>query len=202
MEKIEYAMGSISDELLEEALAADSAEKLARVRRAEGAKRRRLTIRCLSALAACVCLCFCAAAVYRNIASRADGRLEIASPVTEVESAEEMVKYLGFDIPVLADKSVDSYMVYSDGKYAYRGEISYSDGSSFCAEKGSGDISGIYGGTLQGSQTISGINVYFYSMEDTRYAIWSDGGISCCYCASADEANYSNQIAELISAGK
>ena len=68
------------------------------------------------------------------------------------------------------------------------------------AEKGNGDISGVFGGTLKGTQSIENITVYFYTMEDLRYAIWQTNGMSYCYYASETETNYSFIIAELISA--
>ena len=202
MGKIETAISNIPDVLLEEALEADSAEKLKKAKRFGNAKLRAKAVRYISALAACLCLCVCAAYIHQHLLSATGGRLEVASPITQVDSAEEMGKYLGFDVPVLSDKNAASYTVYAYEKYAYRGEITYSDGSVFCAERGNGDISGIYGGALQGTQTVSRVTVYFYSMENIRYAIWSSNGLSYCYCASPYETDYSKQIAELISAIK
>lgn len=48
-------------------------------------------------------------------------------------------------------------------------------------EKGTGDISGIYGGTLVNEETIKDIKVQFYSYNDINYANWSKGEYSYSY---------------------
>lgn len=54
--------------------------------------------------------------------------VQIANPITEVKSKEEMKKYLGFDVPVL-NKEVESYIVIGEGKYATHARVIYKDGS-------------------------------------------------------------------------
>ncbi len=105
------------------------------------------------------------------------GFVQMGNPLVEVASASEMEEKLGHSVPVL-DKEVETYIVLViDGK-ADTGRIHYKDGSLFNIKKGSGDISGIYGGTLESEQAIGGVTVSFYRYEGQSYAIWADGGFT------------------------
>ena len=46
---------------------------------------------------------------------------------------------------------------------------------------GSGDISGIYGGTLEESREIAGVSVAYYQYDSMSYAIWEANGFACSY---------------------
>ena len=107
---------------------------------------------------------------------------QIVNPLTEVNSVEEMKKYLGFDVPVIKDKKVKSYIVIGEDKKAEHARIIYSDGSSFEMEKEVGkDVSGIYGGKFNKKETINDAEVSIYTMEDIKYGIWSDDTYSYSY---------------------
>ena len=45
------------------------------------------------------------------------------------------------------------------------GQVDYADGSQFRIQYGSGDISGIYGGTLEESREIAGVSVAYYQYD-------------------------------------
>ena len=122
------------------------------------------------------------------------GFAQMGNPLVEVASADEMEQKLGYSVPVM-DKEVAAYIVLViDGK-ADMGRIRYADGSVFNIKKGSGDISGIYGGTLEQEQAIGGVTVSFYSLEGQSYAIWEDGGFA--YSLS-DCPTLQEDVAELI----
>lgn len=72
---------------------------------------------------------------------------QITNPITEVYSIEEMKKYLGFNVPLL-NKEVENYFVIGDENYANHARIVYKDETEFNMEKGSKDVSGIYGATI------------------------------------------------------
>ncbi len=103
--------------------------------------------------------------------------LQVANPMMEVDSVEEMESYLDFEVPVL-NKEVSKYVVLVIGGYPEVGRIYYEDGSVFSMKYGSGDISGIYGGTLDVVVEMKEIEVTFYVCDSTRYAIWEDDGFT------------------------
>lgn len=104
-------------------------------------------------------------------------RVQVFNPMMAVSSVEEMESYLDFSVPVL-DKEVESYIVLVIDGYPTMGRIYYADGSVFSIQYGTGDISGIYGGTLEDTQPIEGVNVSYYTYETTRYALWETGGFT------------------------
>lgn len=106
--------------------------------------------------------------------------MRIENPITEVKGLNEMKKYLGFDVPSL-NKSVKKYYVIGDTDYAMHARIIYYDDTQFEMEKGITDVSGIFGGVLEKEEVIEGINVKYYSYEDTKYIIWSNNDYSYSY---------------------
>lgn len=94
--KIEDAVNNISDRAVSEALDIDSAEKLREAAKPELKRSRMKLIRRVSALAACLCVCICAAALVVHFNKPSEGLVSVSSPVFQVDSAEEMIKYLGF----------------------------------------------------------------------------------------------------------
>lgn len=114
--------------------------------------------------------------------------VQIANPLIEVNSLEEMKKYLGFDVPLL-DKDVESYIVIGENQYATHARIVYQDDTQFEMEKGNSDVSGIYGGTLEMEETIDNVKVQFYSYEDIKYVIWQKDGYSYSYSNNNGEVN-------------
>ena len=103
--------------------------------------------------------------------------VQVVNPLVTVDSVLEMEERLGYAVPVL-DKEVASYIVLVIDGAAESGRIRYADGSDFNIKRGTGDISGIYGGELTGEETIGGTTVSFFAFEDIRYAIWEQGGFT------------------------
>lgn len=105
------------------------------------------------------------------------GYSQVVNPIVEVGSVQEMEERLGYSVPVL-EKSVEVYIVLVIDGAAESGRIRYSDGSIFNIQRGSGDISGIYGGVLEAEEVIAGIAVSVYAYEGLRYAIWEKDGFA------------------------
>lgn len=105
------------------------------------------------------------------------GFVQVVNPLVTVESVEEMEEKLGYSVPVL-DKDVESYIVLVIDGVCESGRIRYADGSDFNIKKGSGDISGIYGGVLDAEENIRGVTVSFCVYEELRYAIWEKDGFT------------------------
>ena len=94
---------------------------------------------------------------------------------------------LDFPVPVL-DKEAASYSVFVTDGYPTMGQVDYADGSAFRVQYGSGDISGIYGGSLVETRDLEGVAVHFYAYADTSYAIWEQDGFSFSYEYTGDGA--------------
>ena len=103
---------------------------------------------------------------------------QVVNPMVEVSSVEEMEEMLDFSIPML-DKDVETYIVLVYDGGPQMGRVYYADGSLFSIKYGQEDVSGIYGGTLDCSETVNGVQVDFYHSESTRYARWEKDGFSC-----------------------
>lgn len=67
---------------------------------------------------------------------------------------------------------MEAYSVFISDGYPTMGQVDYADGSQFRIQYGSGDISGIYGGTLEESREIAGVSVAYYQYDSMSYAIW------------------------------
>ena len=165
----------------------------------EDRKARKPVWRKWGAAAACVCL----VAVGSVLLARDNGaapdpdRVQIPNPIIEVASAAEMEDYLDFDVPVL-EKEVASYSVLVEDAYPVMGQIQYADGSEFRMQYGSGDISGIHGGTLEETGEIDGVSVAYYRLAETAYAVWEQGGFSCSYVyADGNRAEVEDLIRQL-----
>lgn len=124
------------------------------------------------------------------------GSIEIANPINQVDSIRKMEASLGFDVPVL-NKEVDQYLVIGEKNQEKQGRIIYKDGTEFDIAKGNEDISGIYGGELQTTETIEGVKVSYYKADDTKYVIWSNNGYSYSYQNTYGEIDKA-EITELI----
>ncbi len=77
-------------------------------------------------------------------------QVQIPNPILTVASAAEMEAYLDFKVPVL-EKEVEAYSC-SSQMGPHHGTGDYVDCPQFRIQYGSGDISGIYGGTLEESR--------------------------------------------------
>lgn len=103
--------------------------------------------------------------------------VKVVNPLMTVSSVEEMEQYLDFSVPVL-EKEAEAYIVLVIDGYPQNGRIRYADGSTFNIKFGSGDVSGIYGGTLEKTEEVDGVTVSFYTYDTTRYALWEQGGFT------------------------
>lgn len=133
------------------------------------------------------CLCLVTAGAFFGIRSHGEphtapnpNMVQVVNPIVTVESVEEMERYLDYSVPVL-DKEVEAYSVLVVDSYPKMAQIRYADGSSFRMQYGSGDISGIYGGSLEETKDVDGVKVEFYRYADTAYAIWEQNGFAFCY---------------------
>ena len=135
------------------------------------------------AIAACLCVMITGGILLAQNSRRAvpnPDSVQIPNPMITVTSLAEMEEYLDFKIPVL-DKEAAAYTVFVEDSRPTMGQISYADGSEFRMQYGSGDISGIYGGTLEESREIDGVEVSYYRSADAAYAIWEQDGFTFSY---------------------
>ena len=168
-EKIFEVLGDIDEKFVEEAKN----------------KKKSINFKIWGAMAACLCMVLIATSMLGDLSTTKPNpeAVQIASPILEVSSAEEMSEYLDFDVPVL-DKAVKAYIVLVIDGYPRSARIEYADNSTFNMEYGTGDISGIYGGTFDREETINGVTVDFYhyyseaTNEDFSYALWEKDGFT------------------------
>ena len=76
-------------------------------------------------------------------------------------------------------------------------QIKYIDGSTLRISKENGDNSGIYGATLDKTETINGINVSIYKLDNTVYAVWNDNNYAFSYIFS-DNDNTTQILSKLV----
>lgn len=149
------------------------------------------------AMAACLCLVVVGGVMFTqkgNHAAPNPKLVQAPNPIITVTSVAEMETYLDFHVPVL-DKEVKSYSVIVADNYPTTGQVSYEDGSKFRIQYGSGDISGIYGGTLKESKDIHGVKVEYYKYADINYALWEQNGFTFSYVYTNDsDADIENLI--------
>lgn len=122
--------------------------------------------------------------------------IKIPEPIIEVNELSEMKKYLGF-IPSILQKQVNIYQIINDDE-APISEIIYVDNSRFRMSLKNGDISGIYGGTLENEMIIKTFNIKIYKFEDTRYAVWMDSQYSYSYLTNKNNENFLQELESLI----
>lgn len=189
VDKFTDAVGRIDEAVVAEAMETDSAEKLNLLVKKEKVRRLRSAIKSIAAAAACICIVLTTALVLRSTGEGTDqpGKVMISNPVTYVDSYDEMEKYLGYSVPRLDEKTPESYIVFASNGNAESGTVKYSDGSELKIMRGSGDISGIFGGKLTGDRDILGVTVHFYVFGSTVYSVWTESGYSYCYVASSGE---------------
>lgn len=139
-------------------------------------------------MAACLCLMLVSGFMLLQKGNGAipnPKKVQIPNPIIEVATVEEMEQYLDFAVPVL-DKEMQSCSVLLEDYYPTMGQINYTDGSEFRIKYGSGDISGIFGGTLEESKEINGVMVKYYQYEETSYALWEQNGFTFSYVYTHD----------------
>ena len=125
----------------------------------------------------CVLLCGLLSAGCGKAGAPKPEKVQVVNPLMEVASPEEMEQYLDYSVPVL-EKEADAYIVLVFDGYPQMGRIRYADGAVFNMQYGSGDISGIYGGTLESTEACGEMEVSYYVYEELRYALWETGGFT------------------------
>ena len=149
------------------------------------------------AMAACLCLVMCGGVMLNRfpVETPDPDLVQVANPIMEVGSLDEMEQYLDFDVPLL-DKEVEAYVVLVVDGYPEAGRVFYTDGSLFSIKYGSGDISGIHGGKVKSAVEVDGVKVTYYTYDSGRYAIWESDGFT--YSLTGAE-NLEEEVKTLIS---
>lgn len=130
-----------------------------------------------------------------------NGLVQIANPLTEVASLEEMQEYFDVKIPVL-NKDVKNYIVIGSANYAEHARIKYEDETSFEMQLGKDeDASGIYGGKLDRGMQLNNVDIKFFTYEGPEetinYANWSSNVASYSY-QSIGKAIDVMELSELV----
>lgn len=134
---------------------------------------------------AALCLALLAGCAKPQAEAPESGFVQMVNPLVTVESLEEMEAKLGYAVPAL-DKDVASYIVLVYDGAPQQGRIRYADGADFDMKRGTGDVSGIYGGTLEKEETVGGIAVSVMTYDGIRYALWEKDGFTYCLTGGDD----------------
>ena len=153
----------------------------------------------------CICMIIAAIAMFiggnkKQINDKKTERLEIPNPLTEVKSVSEMNQYLGYTVPVM-DKKVEKYIIIGEGKYATHARIIYEDNTEFDMEKGSRDVSGIYGGEKQNEKEWNKVKIIYYQKDKTNYITYQTKEYSYSY-SKEDKEVTQDEVKELIQISK
>ncbi len=188
------ATDKIDDAYIERAIEIDSAEKLRQAMFTERMKKTRLMTRRLATAAACLCIVTAGMLMLRrtsvdNPAEVSEpGNVMMGNPITDVESYDELERYMGYKVPRLEFKTTETLSVISYEGEPKKAKMVFTDGSQLLMMKGTGDISGIFGATLETTVTvgvvpvyIGVVPVYMYRFDSVHYAVWSYKGYSYCY---------------------
>lgn len=112
-------------------------------------------------------------------------KTEVANPLIELSSKEELEKKIGFEVPIIEEKEIISYIAIISDKDKNHARILYQDGSEFDMINGKikdqEEISGIYGSEEDESVKIKNHTVKIYKYEETNYGIWKDSNYTYCY---------------------
>lgn len=138
-----------------------------------------------AAMAACLCLVIVGGLMVRRPWETPGSEVVLCpTPILEMTSQAQMEEYLDFQVPVL-EKAVAGYLVYVSQETSAMACVNYEDGSQFRMEQGTGDISGIHGGSLTGEKTVDAVTVSYYTYQDldgtVSYALWEHRGFTCSY---------------------
>ncbi len=192
------AINLTEDRFIEETIDIDTPQKLKKVIAGE---KNRYFKKSFIVCAACFCIVI-VGAIALNLPQLSPGNTQIENPIIEVNSSEEMERHLGYEVPVIEDKAVNTYTVIDDGQNAKHGRIVYSDNTEFDMEEGQTDVSGIYGGEKEKTENICGTDVDINRYEDIVYGVWSDETYSYAYSAPEDYDSLEEDIKTIINKTK
>lgn len=202
-------LNNIEDKTIEKIINIDSKEKLEIEKRKykEENKMKKFNFVPICATAVCA-VALCAVIVTNQTKTNKNiemsERVQIASPIIEVDTREEMKKYLGFDVPNVELKNIDKYIVVGYDGYADLARVLFEDETEFrMSRKGDFEnISGIFGGKIDRTENIDGVNVEIYIYNDLQYALWEVGEYEYCYTTSVDDANLIDFVTDVINISK
>ena len=95
------------------------------------------------------------------------------------------------------NEKVEKYIVIGEGKYATHARIIYEDQSEFDMEKGSDDVSGIYGASIIEEKEIKKIKVTFHKKDETRYITYTTDMYSYSYSKEGNDIT-TKEVEELL----
>ena len=196
-------LNNINDKTIENIISIDNRQKLKEARKMEREEKKMKRFNFVPVLAGAMCaVAICGVVVTNKIGTKEiiNEREQIGSPILEVENKEEMKKYLGFEVPNVEEKEVETYIVVGFDDYADLARIIFKDESEFrMARVGYENISGIYGAKLEKTEKINGVDVEFYLYENMRFASWKTKEFEYSYTTNVDDANITEFVTKLVS---
>lgn len=187
-------LGMLDDEMVQKSIETNDAKKLKELKRLEKKKKSIFFVKFASVLASSFAI-LCVGIVMinnnridNNINDKNSG-VQIANPISEVDSIDELEEYIGKSLEKYQIKEIETMTKFNDEEMV---QILYKDGTSIRISKDKNtDNSGIYNSNLESKQIINNIEVEIYSIIDIEnkslYAVWQDEGYSYTYYSNNTE---------------
>lgn len=129
----------------------------------------------------------------KNTKDSKETKTEVANPLTELSSKEELENMVGFEVPIIEEKEIISYIAIGSSDKKNHARILYQDGSELDMIKGivkdQEEISGIYGPEKKDTINIKNKKIKIYEYEETIYGVWNDSNYSYSYSMQSSNVN-------------
>ena len=184
--------GLTDNAMVNRAIETDNIEKLKELKILEKRKKHLSIFRYVSMLAGGLAVLVIGIVLLNNNIN--DENVLIPNPMTEVKDITELENYIKLDLSKYEIKEIMEMYKFENESLI---QIKYIDGSTLRISKENGDNSGIYGATLDKTETINGINISIYKLDNTVYAVWNDNNYAFSYIFS-DNENTTQILSKLV----
>lgn len=180
-------LGLTNNEIINRAIETDSAEKLKELKLLEKRKKYSRLFRYTAIFAGGFAIFIIGLVMFNNIN---DNNVLIPNPMIEVKDINELSQYIKLDLSKYKIKEIEEMYKFENEDLI---QIVYADESTLRISKEKKDNSGIYGSTLEHTETINDIIVSIYKLDDTIYATWNKDNYSFSYIFNSNES-----VAEIL----
>lgn len=195
--KLLEILGMVDDEILQKAIETNDAKKLEELKLLERKRKSTTFIKYMSVFASSLAVLVIGIIMInnneidKNIIDANNG-VQIANPISEVKSIQELENYIGISLEKYKIKEVETVTKFNNEKMV---QIHYKDDTSIrISEETNVDNSGISGAKVEKMEIINNIEVKTNRLEDNIskcvFATWNDGKYSYTY--------YSNETENII----
>lgn len=174
-------LGLTNNEIINRAIETDSAEKLKELKLLERRKKYSGLFRYTAIFASGFAIFIIGLVMFKNLNNE---NVLIPNPMVEVKDINELSQYIKLDLSKYKIKNIKEMYKFENENLI---QITYTDESKLRISKELKDNSGIYGSTLERTETINDINISIYKLDDTIYATWNNDNYSYSYIFNSNE---------------